>query len=202
MWQYHTILISIKFNANSSGNGQGGKLYPVMTFSVCSSKERNYIQGSGRWESQSFFSRVEEGYFPCVQEVEQHRRTLRKKIVFRMATATVCVFCLQTGRDVLKYGSIYHVDAGRSIALAVSRWLPTAAARVLVMWDLWRTKWRWGKFSSSTLVSPANLYSTNCSTITLIYHLSGRSTKWTCPTTLRKKIMSMLGSDENDYEYY
>jgi hypothetical protein len=41
----------------------------------------------------------------------------------------------------------------------------------LVMWDLWWTKWRCGRFSPSTSVSPANLYSTNCSTITLIYHL-------------------------------
>jgi hypothetical protein len=64
---------------------------------------------------------------------------------------------------------------GRAIAQAVSRWLPTAAARGsslgLVMWDLWWTKWRWGRFSPSTSVSSANLHSTNCSTITLIYHL-------------------------------
>jgi hypothetical protein len=40
----------------------------------------------------------------------------------------------------------------------------------LVMWDLWRTKWRWGKFSPSTSVSTANLYSTNFSTITITYH--------------------------------
>jgi hypothetical protein len=41
----------------------------------------------------------------------------------------------------------------------------------LVKWDLWWTKWRWSRFSPSTSVSPANLHSTNCSTITLIYHL-------------------------------
>jgi hypothetical protein len=29
---------------------------------------------------------------------------------------------------------------------------------------------RWGKFSSSTSVSPANLHSTNFSTITITYH--------------------------------
>jgi hypothetical protein len=39
------------------------------------------------------------------------------------------------------------------------------------MWDLWRTKWRWGGFSPSTLVSLANLYSTNLSTITITYDL-------------------------------
>jgi hypothetical protein len=33
------------------------------------------------------------------------------------------------------------------------------------MWDLWWTEWRW------VLGFPANLHSTNCSTITLIYHL-------------------------------
>jgi hypothetical protein len=36
---------------------------------------------------------------------------------------------------------------------------------------LWWTKWHWGRFSPSTSVSPANLHSTNFSTITLIYHL-------------------------------
>jgi hypothetical protein len=41
----------------------------------------------------------------------------------------------------------------------------------LVKWDLWWTKWRWGRFSLSTSVSPANLHSTNCFTVTLIYHL-------------------------------
>jgi hypothetical protein len=40
-----------------------------------------------------------------------------------------------------------------------------------VMWDLWWTKWHWGRFSPSTSVSPANFHSTNCSTVTLIYHL-------------------------------
>jgi hypothetical protein len=64
---------------------------------------------------------------------------------------------------------------GRAIAQAVSRWLPTAAARGsspgLVMWDLWWTKWRRGRFSPRTSVSPANLYSTNCPIIILIYHL-------------------------------
>jgi hypothetical protein len=54
------------------------------------------------------------------------------------------------------------------------------------MWDLWWTKWHWDRFSLSTSASPANLHSTNCSTITIIYHLGpvqyasgGCSTKWT-----------------------
>jgi hypothetical protein len=59
--------------------------------------------------------------------------------------------------------------SGRAVAQAVSRWLPTAAARVrsrgLVKWDLWWTKWRWGGFSLSTSVSPANLHFTKFSII-------------------------------------
>jgi hypothetical protein len=39
------------------------------------------------------------------------------------------------------------------------------------MWDLWWTKWRWGRFSPNALVSPANLHSTNSVTITITYHL-------------------------------
>jgi hypothetical protein len=60
------------------------------------------------------------------------------------------------------------------------------------MWDLWWTKWRWGRFSQSTSVSPPNLHSTNFSTITLTYHQvlvqqasSGRSTL--SPTAQIKK---------------
>jgi hypothetical protein len=56
-------------------------------------------------------------------------------------------------------------DYGRTIAEAVSRWLPTAEVRFrgpgLVKWDV-----RWSRFSPSTSVSPANLNSTNFSIIT------------------------------------
>jgi hypothetical protein len=41
----------------------------------------------------------------------------------------------------------------------------------LVMWNLWWTKWRWGRFSPSSSVSLANLHSTNFSTITITYHM-------------------------------
>jgi hypothetical protein len=61
------------------------------------------------------------------------------------------------------------------------------------MWDLWWTKWRWGRFSPNYSVSPANLHSTILAKITITYHLglvqqasSGRSTK--SPTPLIKKI--------------
>jgi hypothetical protein len=61
---------------------------------------------------------------------------------------------------------------GRAIAQAVSRRLPTAGSKPsLVMWDFWGTNWCWGRFSPSNSVSPANLYSTNFSTITITYHL-------------------------------
>jgi hypothetical protein len=81
----------------------------------------------------------------------------------------------KTARPMALYGT--HTQTwleGRAIAQAVSRWLPTTAARGsspgLILWDLWWTKWRWSTFSPSTSVSPANLHS-NCSTIILIYHL-------------------------------
>jgi hypothetical protein len=60
------------------------------------------------------------------------------------------------------------------------------------MWDLWWTKWRWGTFSPCTSVFPANLHSTNFSTITITYHpglvqlaSSGRITQ--SPTAQIKK---------------
>jgi hypothetical protein len=61
-------------------------------------------------------------------------------------------------------------DGGRAVDQAVSRRLPTAAARVpsQVMWDLWWTKWYWGRFSPSASVSPANHHSAKYSM--LIYH--------------------------------
>jgi hypothetical protein len=37
----------------------------------------------------------------------------------------------------------------------------------LVKWDLWGTKWRRGRLSPSTSVSPANLHSTKLSMLTI-----------------------------------
>jgi hypothetical protein len=74
------------------------------------------------------------------------------------------------------YVSELHI-VGSAIAQAVSRWFPTAAARVqnpgLVMWDLWWTKWRWCRFYFSEYFGflSGNLHSTNFSTITTTYHL-------------------------------
>jgi hypothetical protein len=36
------------------------------------------------------------------------------------------------------------------------------------MWDLWWTKWFWGRFFPSTSVFPANSHSTDCSTFIII----------------------------------
>jgi hypothetical protein len=52
------------------------------------------------------------------------------------------------------------------------------------MWDLWCTKWRWGRFSPSTSVSPANLYPTKFSILTITrdrYNrpVNGRPAVWT-----------------------
>jgi hypothetical protein len=38
------------------------------------------------------------------------------------------------------------------------------------MWDLWSTKWHWGRFSHSTSVSPAISHSIDCSTIIIIIY--------------------------------
>jgi hypothetical protein len=58
----------------------------------------------------------------------------------------------------------YFLDKGRAIAQAVSSRLPTAAARVQTrVWSCGRfcdgQKWRWGRFSPRTSVSPADLHS-------------------------------------------
>jgi hypothetical protein len=63
---------------------------------------------------------------------------------------------------------------GHAVAQAVSRWLPTAAAWVQAQV---RSSGICGGQSGTgagflcTSVSPANLHSTNCSTVTIIYHM-------------------------------
>jgi hypothetical protein len=70
--------------------------------------------------------------------------------------------------------SYVHFSLGRAIAQPVSRWLPTVAAgfepgsgRVGFVVEKVALE---QVFFPSTSVSPANLHSTNCSTI-IIYHL-------------------------------
>jgi hypothetical protein len=61
---------------------------------------------------------------------------------------------------------------GRAIAQASHRG-DLGSSSGQVMWDLWWTKWHWGRFSPSTSVSPANSYFTDCATfiiIIIIYH--------------------------------
>jgi hypothetical protein len=81
----------------------------------------------------------------------------------------------QSVKGHLKHDMLPLFQWGCAIAQAVSRWLPTVAARVrsrgLVMWDLWWTNWRWGRFSPRASASPVNLHSTNSFTIIIIYHL-------------------------------
>jgi hypothetical protein len=79
--------------------------------------------------------------------------------------------------------SAFYCMTGLTVAQAVSRWLPTAAARV-GMWGLWWTKRHWGRFSLSTSVSPANHHSTNFSIIIITRGwrsrpIGGRSAEWT-----------------------
>jgi hypothetical protein len=66
---------------------------------------------------------------------------------------------------------------GRDVTQAVSRLFPTAAARFRFragMWGLWWTKRQWGRFSSSTSVSPTNHYSTNFSIIIITRYWHNR----------------------------
>jgi hypothetical protein len=100
----------------------------------------------------------------------------------------------------------------RAAAQAVSRWLPTATARVRVragMWGLWWTKRHWGRFSPSTSVSPANHHSTNFSIIIITrgWHnrpFSGRSAEWTqldsTPhyTNYKNQIYDITSTTTND----
>jgi hypothetical protein len=58
---------------------------------------------------------------------------------------------------------------GRAIAQAVSRWLPTTAARVRAR--VWSSGICGAGFLRVLRFPLHNLHSTNCSTITLIYHL-------------------------------
>jgi hypothetical protein len=72
-------------------------------------------------------------------------------------------------RDWIKLGNFdLDLTAQRTVLPNLRR---LVAGPSFVMWDLWWTKWRWARFSPRTSLSPANLHSTNCSTIPMIYHL-------------------------------
>jgi hypothetical protein len=83
--------------------------------------------------------------------------------------------------------SLQYKSTHRAVAQAVSRRVPTAAARIRVragMWGLWWTKWHWGRFFPRTSVSFANHHSTNFSIIIITRGwnntpIGGRSAEWT-----------------------
>jgi hypothetical protein len=73
------------------------------------------------------------------------------------------------------------------------------------MWDLWWTKWHWGRFSPSTSVFLANSHSTNCSRrstsiVSGCYNwpVSGWRTKWVrshaIPRNWKEKLHGVLVS--------
>jgi hypothetical protein len=73
-----------------------------------------------------------------------------------------------------------HTSSGYSL---VSHRGGPGSSPGLVKWELW-TKWRWGRFSPSTSVSPANLHHTKFSILTITrgrYNgpISGRRAEWT-----------------------
>jgi hypothetical protein len=55
------------------------------------------------------------------------------------------------------------------------------------MWVSWWTKWHWGRFSQSTSVSHANIHSTDCSTITVIWATYQAESVSPHPKILKKK---------------
>jgi hypothetical protein len=71
-----------------------------------------------------------------------------------------------------------------------------------VMWDLWWTNWHWGRVFPSSLVSPANSHSTDCSTLIICHSglvqqaqlvadvLSGLSL--TPPQETKKKVQKII----------
>jgi hypothetical protein len=99
--------------------------------------------------------------------------------------------------------SLFSIGAkdyvNRGILQAVSRWLPSAAARVRARVRTYGIcDGQSGRFSPSTSVSPANLHSTDYSTI-IIYHLglvkygsSDRSTKPTQSHHMKKIVRPYL----------
>jgi hypothetical protein len=87
-----------------------------------------------------------------------------------------CSLMLQGTRFLLPPTSWLHVvtsqrtvtfRVGSAIAQAVSSWLPTATARVRAWVRSCGICSGRGRFSPSTSISPANLHSINCSTITI-----------------------------------
>jgi hypothetical protein len=100
----------------------------------------------------------------------------RLEHMLRVSTESSGRFCIPPasyGRSRVhisaRKSAMLRVFGGSAIAQAVSRWLPAAAAWVRAR--VWSCGICGGqKFSPSTSVFPASRHSTNCSTITIIYH--------------------------------
>jgi hypothetical protein len=81
------------------------------------------------------------------------------------------------GKKVYEYWG-GHISCGRVVGSRIKKnflgWVKErggpGSKPGLVIWNLWWTKWHWGRFSPSTSVSPVNLHSNNISTITTTYH--------------------------------
>jgi hypothetical protein len=93
---------------------------------------------------------------------------MRGDILPLPCTSSCSVLSSERGNIIFLGEPLRSIDVGRAIA---SHCGGPDSSPGQVMWDLWWTKWQWGRFYPSTSVSPANLHSTNCSTITIIYHL-------------------------------
>jgi hypothetical protein len=104
----------------------------------------------------------------CCGELSPTRvRACRLQLLLALASALILGSEFRGTRD-----NILLSQIGHAIAQAVSRWIPTAAAGVRAQVKSCGIFGGSGAgFFPSTSVSPANLHSTNCSTITLIYHL-------------------------------
>jgi hypothetical protein len=83
----------------------------------------------------------------------------------RRCRSSLLLHCTNTG-PVAVFGPVWAVLLSRSVGLHAfnqhSEWNTWAYGRSLhsyspghIMWDLWWTKWYWGRFSPSTSVSPS-----------------------------------------------
>jgi hypothetical protein len=74
-----------------------------------------------------------------------------------------------------------HSSSGQSLAFHLGG---PGSSSSPVIWDLRQAKCHWGRFSSRTSVFPANLHSTNCSIITIIWGRYSRPIVAAVPSTL------------------
>jgi hypothetical protein len=110
-------------------------------------------------------------------------RLLSKKLKVRICKSIILPVFLYG----CKIWSLILREEGRAIAQAVSRWFPPRRpgfAPDQIMWDLWWTKWHWGRFSPNTPVSPDNHHSTKFFILIITWGnynrpIGGRRAEWT-----------------------